>query len=145
MFCRVKTLCETCQTKLVYVDRYLDHSIFHRYLWHVPGQVEITLVTWPREKYQNKQRYDELIDVSGLYAKERGSEKYRLVVASDFHDRWLQCDDQPFQLGGSLKDAGSNTPFTLSKMDPPAENLQKIKALIASGVEIFGPNKLQHL
>lgn len=139
-YCRVKALCETTGSMLIYTDRYLDKTVFHRYLAAVPEQTEITLVTWPRSRHHNKRRYDEFIDVSHLFAQERGPDKYRLFVEETFHDRWLRCDDQLFHLGGSIKDAGNSSVYTLSKIDSTPDNMKKLNDLIAAGTELFGPS-----
>lgn len=141
---RVKALCETTGSVLIYTDRYLDMTVFHRYLAAVPEQTEITLVTWPRSRHHEKQTYDEFIDVSRMFAQERGPAKYRLFVEETLHDRWLRCDDQLFHLGGSIKDAGSSSVYTLSKIDSTPDNMKILSDLIAAGTELFGPSNQTH-
>jgi len=146
-YCRVKALCETTGEILVYTDRFLDMTVFHRYLAAVPEQTEITLVTWPESEHRGdhaKRRFKEFIDVSRLFAQERGPDKYRLLVEETFHDRWLRCDDQLFHLGGSIKDAGASSVYTLSKIDSTPANMKKVNDLIAAGTELFGPSNRTH-
>lgn len=142
-YCRIKELCETTTREFVYVDRYVDESVFHRYLAHIPANADITIVTWPRNKHNNKQTYDEFIDVSRLFTKERNT-KYTLLTEPNFHDRWLRSDGKLFHLGGSIKDAASSTVFTVSKVDPSDQNIKVVDNLVSSATELFGPNNRTH-
>lgn len=142
-YCMVKDLCQIATEKIIWVDRYLDASLFHRYLRDVPNAVKVTLLTWPVTK-RNVRDFSEFLDVSRLYAEERGSDNYRLVVHSHIHDRWLCCDQQIYALGGSVKDASRETYFTLTKVEPTPENLQKIDKLLKTGTEIYGPTQPKH-
>ena len=45
---------------------------------------------------------------------------YRVVTDEHFHDRWLQCDNNLFALGGSIKDIGNGTTFTITRIDTTA-------------------------
>ncbi len=142
-YCVVKDLCQTVTERLIWVDRYLDSSLFHRYLRDVPISVNVTLLTWPGSKRTAKE-FSEFLEVSRLYAAERGPDNYRLVVHSYIHDRWLCCDGQIYALGGSVKDASWKSPFTLSKVDPTADNFHKIDQLLNTGTEIYGPTQHEH-
>lgn len=141
---KIKDLCQTATEILVFVDRYLDASIFYRYLRDLSPQVSVTLLTWPLEK-RDSQVSAELRDVSRMYAAERGPEKYRLVVDDSIHDRWLRCDDQMFQLGSSFKDAGATRYSTLSRLGSPEENLQELNRLLTTGTELYGQTQSEHL
>ena len=103
-------------TPFVWLDRYFDLTIFHRYFVDTPRTAQITLVkklftlggsikelnkpftiTWPASKFtsaKDKQRYNEFMDISKLFAAERGPPGYRPVTLADFHDRWLRADEQ---------------------------------------------------
>ncbi len=142
-YCRIKELCVTTSKELVYVDRYIDHTIFHRFLEHVPEHVKVTLVTWPRTNHRNKKQYDKFIDISRLYSNERKM-NYRLMTEPNFHDRWLLSDDQLFHLGGSVKDAASRTVYTLSKIGSSLANIQQVNNLINNATELFGPRNRTH-
>ena len=134
-YCIVKDLCQTVAERLIWVDRYLDASLFYRYLRDIPINVEVTLLTWPETK-RNSKDFSQFVEASTLYAAERGPDNYKLIVHEDIHDRWLCCDDQIYVLGGSIKDASKKNYFTLSKVDPTQENLIKIDQLISTGEEI---------
>jgi len=138
-YCAVKDLCQTAAERLIWVDRYLDDSIFYRYLRDVSVNANVTLLTWP-----NRTSDAGFINTSRLYATERGPDNYKLVVNQSIHDRWLCCDSKIYQLGGSIKDASRKDHFTLSKIDATQENLNKIEQLLNSGTEIFGPAQPNH-
>jgi len=141
-YCLVKNLCSTCITQIVWMDRYFDQTIFCRYFVDTPTSVQITLVTWPDTKCKGKrdqQRYSEFIDISRLFAQERGLQSYRLITSEDFHDRWLRCDDKLFLLGGSIKDLGKDATFTISKLDSTPENIQHFDDAVNSGIEVSEP------
>lgn len=143
-YCKIKDLCQTATEILVFVDRYLDSSIFYRYLRDLSLQISVALVTWPLEK-RDSQASAEFRDVSRMYAAERGPERYRLVVHESVHDRWLRCDEQMFQLGSSFKDAGATSYSTLSRLGSPEENLQELNHLLTTGTELYGPTQSEHL
>ena len=145
-YCKLHPLFQTVKTQLIYADRYVDHTIFHRYLRDVPDGVKVTLVTWPLDKHSKNysSTFTAFMDISRIYAKERGPDKYRLFVVPGFHDRWLRCDDQLFHLGGSIKDAGSNSAYTLSRIDPSPENMKTLDDLLNAENEWFGPKQLNH-
>jgi hypothetical protein len=111
-YCFVRDLCSTAKSGIVWMDRYFDHTIFHRYFTDMLPTVQVTLVTWPESKVQgakDRERYGRFMDVSRLFASERGPDGYRLLTHDDFHDRWLRCDDKLFTLGGSIKDLASRS------------------------------------
>lgn len=98
-YCRMRELSGAARSSMLYCDRYVSHTLFHRLFEHVPDSAQITVVTWPRSKHKNPTEYDKFIDVSKLFAKERPT-SYRLLVKPDFHDRWLQCDNLLFHSAG---------------------------------------------
>lgn len=103
-YCLVKDLCMTVRQELVWLDRYFDQTIFHRFFADTPRTARVTLVTQPAAalKGQNdKARHLAFMDVSRLLAQERGIAGYQLIETNTFHDRWLRCDDRLFTLGGS--------------------------------------------
>ena len=146
-YCLVKDLCTTVQSEITWLDRYFDHTIFYRYLADVPNGMSITLVTYPDTKCQSardRQRCSDFLDMSRLFAQERGPQAYRLITDEHFHDRWLRCDDKLFSLGGSIKDLGKDSTFTITKLDSTPENMKLLVEPLARGVEVFGPNQPNH-
>jgi hypothetical protein len=134
-YCRLKELCMTATNRLIYVDRYVDDTIFHRLLTGAQPKVAITVVTWPRNSHQGSRtqaRFDHFVDISQLFSAERPS--YRLLLNQDIHDRWLICDDLFFHLGGSAKDAANAVPYTVSRLERSAENLRILDEVVANGV-----------
>jgi len=91
----------------------------------------------------DKTRHAEFMDVSKLFALERGPQGYRLIENGNFHDRWLRCEDKLFTLGGSIKDLDKGS-FTISRLDTTAANRQQFDDAVALGSEIFGPSHTTH-
>lgn len=146
-YCRLKDVCCATLQTLIWTDRYFDASIFHRYVREVREAANVTLVTLDASKItqpKDRARHNDFMDVSGLFAAERGPAHYRLVAHPDFHDRWLRCDGQLYALGGSVKDAGMKSDFAIGRIDPTTENMKKIDDLIAAGRELFGPSNTSH-
>jgi hypothetical protein len=140
-YCKLKAFCGATNHKLVWADPYMGPSLFHRYLNGLSDSVEVALITKDRGTNAEFQAF---LDISRLYAHERGPIKYRLPAESSNHDRWLRCDDQLYHLGGSAKDAGKKSDFTITKLEPIPANLQKLDNLLSSGTELFGPNRPNH-
>jgi hypothetical protein len=148
-YCRLRELCESdVTTSLVWLDPFCDASIFHRYVASVRPQVPVTLVTseaGPHTGNRDRTRWAEFLDVSRLYAQERGSVLYRLVVQPNLHDRWVVFDGKRiYALGGSAKDAGNRDYFTITGVEASETNLQSIQAHIDTGMEFFGPGTPHH-
>ncbi len=146
-YCLVKDICSTAKEEIVWLDRYFDQGIFHRYFAHVARDVKIILVTWPQSECKSnkdKQRYQEFMDVSKVFSCERGTDGYRLVTNDDFHDRWLCVDDKLFTLGGSIKDIDKDSTFTISRLDSSTQNRKHFDEVIRNGNEVFGESNTIH-
>ena len=148
-YCRLRSLCEAdAKHSLMWFDPYFGESIFHRYLQFVNKDVAITLVASEPGSHAgraNRGRWDSFLDISRLFATERGHDKYRLVIAKSLHDRWLALDKKRiYSLGGSAKDAASNDVFTITSIDPSPTNLKHIDNIIDNGEEWFGPANPNH-
>jgi hypothetical protein len=144
-YCLIKDLCSTAHAVITWLDRYFDQTVFHRFFVDTPRSSQITLVTLHPTSAKGKadaKRIEDFMDISRLFAQERGVAGYRLVVSSQFHDRWLQCDNKLFTLGGSIKDL--NTPFTISRLDSTPENQKFFDDAVMNGTELFGPNQPNH-
>jgi hypothetical protein len=137
-YCRLRELCEVDATAaLIWLDPFMSASNFHRYLTGVRSGVPITLVTsepGPHAGRRDQTRWAEFLDVSRLFAAERGQALYTLVVQPNLHDRWVVFDDKRiYSLGGSAKDAADRDYFTITTVEASAENLQKIRNHITTG------------
>ena len=144
-YCFVKDLCSTVKQRIVWLDQYFDHTVFHRYFRDIASSVQITLVTSPAAGFSGRadvQRIREFMDISKTFALERGPQGYRLIENSNFHDRWLMSDDRLFVLGGSIKDLAK--PFTVSKLDSTPDSVKHFDEAILNGMEIFGPSQTVH-
>jgi hypothetical protein len=146
-YCLVKDICSTAKTEIIWLDRYFDQGIFHRYFTNVPSNVIITLVTWPQSECKGPkdiQRYQEFMDLSKLFAQERALDGYRLITNVKIHARWLRCDDKYFSLGDSIKDIAKDATFTISRLDNTPDTRKHFDEAIANGVEVFGKNQPIH-
>ena len=149
-YCKLKELCEAdATTSLIWLDPFMSVSIFHRYLSSMRPAVPVTLVTsepGARAGARDKARWAEFLDVSRLYAQERGPALYRLIIQPNLHDRWVVFDGKRiYALGGSAKDAGDKDYFTIASVEASPENLHKIQAHIDTGTEFFGPSMASHV
>jgi len=145
--CYMRNLCATVSKELHWQDRYFDHTVFDRYLSIVPEGVQITLVTWPESKCKGKKdkaRYQSFVDVSRLFAAERGVIGYRLITHETFHARWLRCDGRLFTHDDSIKDLGKGKSFTIKQLSSTPENRQHFDDPISTGTELFGPSQSVH-
>jgi hypothetical protein len=148
-YCRLRELCEIDATdSLVWLDPYFDESLFHRYLLNIRPQAIVTLVTCEPNAHasnRDKRRWTEFLDISRLYAQERGNTAYRLILQPSLHDRWIVFDDKRiYSLGGSAKDAGSRDYFTITSIESNSANIQIVQNQVTSGTEIFGPTNQTH-
>jgi hypothetical protein len=148
-YCRLRELCEIDTTaSLVWLDPYFDESIFHRYLLNIRPQAVVTLVTCEPNAHasnRDKRRWTEFLDISRLYAQERGNTAYRLILQPSLHDRWIVFDDKRiYSLGGSAKDAGSRDYFTITSIESNSANIQIVQNQVTSGTEVFGSTNSTH-
>jgi len=146
-YCFVNDLCSTAKKEIVWLDRYFDFKVFHRFFTEVNPNVLITLVTYPKSKLtsaRDNDRYTSFMDMSRLFAQERGTKGYRLLVHKKFHDRLLRCDNAMFALGGSIKDLEQGITFTITKLDVTPENKMECDYPVQHGEEIYGTNHSTH-
>ena len=147
-YCKLRDLCATSALQeVIWIDPYLDHSIFLRYLRNIMPPVAITLVTkLPGSNKSDISRWNAFKDASQLYASERGTEFYRILVGGkELHDRWVLFDrKQLYTLGTSAKDAGDRQYFTLASLSVTPENLAAIQHHLDIGEEYFGPSTPKH-
>lgn len=148
-YCRIRELCEVdATTSLTWIDAYFDSSVFHRYLAAVSPTTQISLVTTEpsaKASARDKARWNAFLDVSQLFAMEKGSSQYRLLVTSRLHDRWLVFDNSRiYALGGSAKDAGNKDHFTLTSVEASPQNLNLVSETMAGATEYRGSSVRQH-
>ena len=148
-YCRLRELCEVDATiSLTWLDPYMGAPNFHRYIASVRSTAAIKIVTCDPGTNPSKKdlsRWAEFLDVSRLYAAERGHVAYSLLIQPNLHDRWVVFDDKRiYQLGGSAKDAAVKDYFTIGVVDASTANLQIIQNHISTGAEFFGPTVTTH-
>jgi hypothetical protein len=141
-FRKLVALIRGAQRRVNLFDPWLDKEVYLRYFDDVDPAVRITVVTAER-LMQDVNRRDRIVAVSELLAIER-RDAYEFRVVAGLHDRHLRIDDGIYHLGGSVRDAGRRDPYTISNLDPTAANHNSLDALIACGVEWFGPNVPRH-
>lgn len=138
-YCKLKPMFCAAAHEVVYVDRYVDASLFFRYLRDVPAGVAVTVVRWSRSAPDAA-----FLDASRLFATERGPTKYRLLEEGTFHDRLLRIDGRTMLFGGSIRHAGHNSPFTLSTLPGDPATLQRVDSIVSVATELYGPAQTTH-
>ncbi|MGB7208612.1 MAG: hypothetical protein WBD27_08130 [Pyrinomonadaceae bacterium] len=82
-YCKLRSLCEADATKSIFwFDPYFGSDIFHRYLQFASRDVAIVLVTsepGPRSGKTNVARWNSFLDISLLFAGEKGIDKIPLI------------------------------------------------------------------
>lgn len=92
----------------------------------------------------SSKEFRDFLDVSKLFANERGSSGYCLMYHSDLHDRYLKCDETVYHLGGSMKDAGRKSNYTISEISITPDAETEVLKLINESSEQFGLNSSNH-
>lgn len=136
----IRDRCLTASKKVTLVDKFLDETVFFRYLRGLRTK-EVVLVT--KEGVQNNPAF---IDLSRLFGAQRSAQGYRLVVHPDkkLHDRHLRCDDMVFNLGPSTNSVAERTYATLSAADSSSAMSVQVDLLESTGTELFGPANPSH-
>lgn len=150
-YCTVRDLFSADATSsILWVDAYLDSSVFHGFLRCVEPSATISLVT--KEPHANasrreKDRWQQFLDVSRLFSTERTSQNYQLIShSSGLHDRWLLVDEKKlFALGGSAKDAGKTQSFTISSATVTPEIKTTVQSYLSGGTTLFGLSQPNHV
>ncbi len=139
-FVKIRSICETASQQLVFVDPYMGQGTVRRYFHGISEQVTLTVIT----KQRSGDEFRDFLDVSKLFADERGQSRYCLMYHPDLHDRYLKCDETVYHLGGSLKDAGRKSDYTVSKIRIASDGETEVLELLGESTEQFGPNKSNH-
>jgi len=134
-YVKLKSIIETAVNKVIFIDPYMAPTIVNRYFNLVSENTQVTVITKFR---RGRTEFDDFLSLSKLYANQVGSEKYTLKFHDTNHDRYLQCDDDVYHLGGSLKDAGDKSSFTITKVRSIAEGEIEVNKLISESSEQFG-------
>lgn len=140
-YLKIRAIVESANKRLLFIDPWLGPGTLRRYFRDVQDKVKITVVTKQRK---GNSEFEDFIDLSKLYADEKGNDKYCLMYHPDLHDRYLQCDDTVYHLGGSFKDAGRKSGFTITKIQALPDNKCTMEGLISQSSEQYGPSMDTH-
>lgn len=141
VYIKLRSIVECANTQLTFIDPYISAGLIRRYFHYIPNNINITVITKCRT---GGTEFNDFIDLSSLFANERGFSKYRLMYHPDPHDRLLKCDDDVYHLGGSIKDAGYKSKYTITKMQSITDGQDKINTYISESSEQFGPSHKNH-
>jgi hypothetical protein len=136
-------LCRSTKGRIDVFDPFIDKKVFDRYLGDVDKSATITLVTEDARLTRDPNIRDGIVAISELLARERPS-SYRLCTVTSIHDRYARIDDTVYHLGGSLKDAATNDPYTITTSTSDATIHKALDDMIADGTEWFGPKVTNH-
>lgn len=148
-YVRLRAICATAESRVQLFDPYLDATVFHRYLTNAAEIAEVTVVTSEKTMIvattdlRAVARRDRIVAVSELFALER-PRTYRFLATALQHDRHLRADDAIYHLGGSIKDASVNAPYTISSLDPTQSNHGFLDSIITGATEWYGPSVSTH-
>lgn len=143
VYCDLKKLFASATREIVVVDAWPSASLFSRYLSDVDPSVKVTILTQtPSSKSPRTSR--EFIEVSRVFAEERGTAGYRLLGQERTHDRYLKVDSSLYFLGNSIKDAARNYLCTFSPIPADAQGLTNFEALVTTATELFGESHPNH-
>jgi len=119
-YCFFRSVINEFAKRVLLADPYVDASIFHLYLYALPKDADITVVTSP-SKWVERVR-EEFARVEMLYRQEYP--KYRFAGVDDLHDRHLIVDNTAYHLGGSLKDAAKKADFRVVEL--PSQSVDEL-------------------
>jgi hypothetical protein len=133
------------------LDPWLDSPTFDRYLPDIPTGIDIVVVTSAdimdftnrKSSKRGEARRDRIVAVSDLLAGQYPS-NYRFLVSGNIHDRHMRIDDAVYHLGGSLKDAATVDPYTISTMEENPGTAAVLDSMITAAIEWYGPNVKPH-
>ncbi|GBC95100.1 hypothetical protein HRbin16_00887 [bacterium HR16] len=109
-YCFFRSILSEQAKKAYLFDPYVDASVFYLYLYALPSNAEVRIVTSP-SKWKEKVR-KEFEAVESLFKQEYPN--YDRIDA--VHDRHLIVNGVAYSLGGSLKDAAKKADFHVKEV-----------------------------
>lgn len=110
-FCFLINILSTVKDYVYIVDQYVDSSLFYRYLYRLPNNLTIKVVSdstkWTRGLNQ-------FVSTEELFKAEYPN--YQRIERNNLHDRFLITETTALSLGGSIKDAAKKSDFTLVQL-----------------------------
>lgn len=117
-YCIFSSIFDTTSSLLLLVDPYIDSNIFYRYLYRLPKQTNIVIVT--DKKNLTGQKLNAFESVEVLFETEYPN--YQRKMATKLHDRYLVNDTSAYSLGGSIKDAGKRSDYSIVQLSDAKRN-----------------------
>lgn len=114
-FCFFTDMFSTARKFLYIVDRYIDTSIFYCYLYRLPKDLEIKIVSLS-DKWGNRMK-EQVEAVEELFKTEYPS--YSRKDNPCIHDRYIITETGAFEIGGSIKDAAKKSSFSVKSLSEP--------------------------
>lgn len=111
-YCFFSSVIDGTISELILVDPYIDQSVFYRYLYRLPKETKIKIVT-DRDKLKGE-RLKELESVEVLFESEYPN--YTRELRDSLHDRYLINETNAYTLGGSIKDAAKKSDYSIVQL-----------------------------
>lgn len=117
-YCFISSLIGAISSELIIVDPYIDQSIFYRYLYQLPKDVNIKIVT-DKDKLKGD-RLKEFESIEVLFESEYPN--YKREIRTDLHDRYIINETSAYSLGGSIKDAAKKADYSIVELTEQKRN-----------------------
>jgi len=111
-YCFISSIIAGTTSEIIIVDPYIDQSIFYRYLFRLPKEIIVKIVT-DKDKLAGD-RLREFESVEYLFKSEYTN--YTRKLRDALHDRYLIIDVNAYSLGGSIKDAARKSDFSIVQL-----------------------------
>ena len=111
-YCFVSSMIDGTITELILVDPYIDQNVFYRYLYRLPKEIKIRIVT-DKNKLKGA-RLKEFESVEVLFESEYPH--YTRELRDGLHDRYLINEANAYSLGGSIKDAAKKSDYSIVQL-----------------------------
>ena len=117
-YCLFSSIFDSTSSLLLLVDPYIDINIFYRYLYRLPKQTRIVLVS--DKKNVTGQTLSALESVEKLFETEYPN--YQRKMLTKLHDRYLVNETSAYSLGGSIKDAAKRSDYSIVQLSDEKRN-----------------------
>jgi len=111
-YCFISSMIDGITSDLILVDPYIDQSVFYRYLYRLPKETKIKIVT-DKAKLKGT-RLNEFESAEVLFESEYPN--YTRELRDGLHDRYLITEANAYTLGGSIKDAAKKSDYSIVQL-----------------------------